>query len=130
MNARLLALAAALALVTACGHRETSTTNTSTTKSTTTVATTAPAAAPAAATVAPAGAMNATGASTHANQPPEFDTESAAQTHCATDEVVWVNNKSKIYHAKGARYYGQTKNGAYACRHEADAAGDRASKAS
>ncbi len=60
--------------------------------------------------------------------PPGFDTEAAAQTHCPADQVVWLNTKSHIYHEKGMRYYGSTKQGEYACRKEADAAGARDSK--
>jgi hypothetical protein len=38
---------------------------------------------------------------------------------------VWLNVPSGIYHEKGMRWYGRTKYGAYVCRKEADAAGDR-----
>lgn len=54
-----------------------------------------------------------------------FDTESAAQKHCPRDVVVWLNIPTGIYHEKGMRWYGRTKHGAYVCRKEADAAGDR-----
>lgn len=54
-----------------------------------------------------------------------FDTEAAAQAHCPKDEVVWLNTASGIYHEKGMRWFGKTKHGAYVCRREADAAGDR-----
>jgi len=54
-----------------------------------------------------------------------FSTESAAQSHCPKDEVVWLNTNTGIYHEKGMRWYGRTRNGAYVCRAEADAAGDR-----
>jgi hypothetical protein len=54
-----------------------------------------------------------------------FSTESAAQAHCRKDEVVWLNTNSGIYHEKGMRWYGRTRAGAYVCRKEADAAGDR-----
>jgi hypothetical protein len=54
-----------------------------------------------------------------------FDTEEAAQKHCPKDQVVWLNTRSGIYHEKGMRWYGNTKHGAYVCRKEADAAGDR-----
>jgi hypothetical protein len=54
-----------------------------------------------------------------------FATESAAQKHCPRDEVVWLNTNSGIYHEQGMRWYGNTKAGAYVCRKEADAAGDR-----
>ncbi len=55
----------------------------------------------------------------------EFPTEAAAQRHCPRDEVVWLNTNSGIYHEKGMRWYGNTRHGAYVCRKEADAAGDR-----
>jgi hypothetical protein len=54
-----------------------------------------------------------------------FDTEAAAQTHCPSDVVVWLNTKTGIWHEKGMRWYGHTKEGAYVCRKEAAAAGYR-----
>ena len=54
-----------------------------------------------------------------------FQSEDTAQRHCPNDEVVWLNLPSGIYHEKGMRWYGRTKRGAYVCRIEADAAGDR-----
>jgi len=57
-----------------------------------------------------------------------FDTERAAQRHCPRDAVVWLNTNSGIYLEKGMRYYGNTKHGAYVCRREADAAGDRGTR--
>jgi hypothetical protein len=54
-----------------------------------------------------------------------FTTEEAAQRHCPKDVVVWLNTNSGIYHEKGMRWYGNTKHGAFVCRKEADAAGDR-----
>ena len=54
-----------------------------------------------------------------------FENEGAAQKHCPRDVVVWLNTASGIYHEKGMRWYGNTKAGAYVCRKEADAAGDR-----
>jgi hypothetical protein len=54
-----------------------------------------------------------------------FSTEAAAQKNCPKDQVVWLNTASGIYHEKGMRWYGNTKHGAYVCRKEADAAGDR-----
>jgi hypothetical protein len=32
-----------------------------------------------------------------------FTTESAAQAHCPSDKVVWLNTRSGIYHYKGER---------------------------
>jgi hypothetical protein len=54
-----------------------------------------------------------------------FQTEAEAQKYCPNDTVVWVNTKSGVYHFKGQRWYGRTKDGAYECRKEADAEGDR-----
>jgi hypothetical protein len=54
-----------------------------------------------------------------------FATENAAQAHCPRDQVVWLNTNSGIYHEKGMRWYANTKAGAFVCRREADAAGDR-----
>lgn len=64
-------------------------------------------------------------ASAQSGQLAMFDSEAAAQAHCPKDEVVWLNTNSGIYHEKGMRWYGRTKHGAYVCRKEADAAGDR-----
>jgi hypothetical protein len=58
----------------------------------------------------------------------EFTTEAEAKARCPTDTVVWVNSKSHIYHYAGTRSYGRTKQGAYMCEADANAAGDRASK--
>jgi len=66
---------------------------------------------------------------THATAPaPHFKTEQEAKQHCPNDTVVWVNTKTGIYHFKGERWYVVTKQGAYECRREADAEGDRATK--
>jgi hypothetical protein len=55
-----------------------------------------------------------------------FPTETEAQKHCPADVVVWVNSPTGIYHFKGMRWYGNTKNGAYICQKEGDGAGYRA----
>lgn len=57
--------------------------------------------------------------------PAMFDTEAEAQSRCPRDVVVWLNIPTHIYHEKGMRWYGRTKHGAYVCKKEADAAGDR-----
>jgi hypothetical protein len=54
-----------------------------------------------------------------------FPTEDTAQGFCPADTVVWLNTSTGVYHFKGQKKYGNTKNGAYVCTHEADAAGDR-----
>jgi hypothetical protein len=104
---------------------------------------TAPAPAPApAAPLAPAPAPPPAPAPTQTYQPKpapvhtaaratgagEFTTEAEAKARCPTDTVVWVNSKSHIYHYAGTRSYGRTKQGAYMCEADANAAGDRASK--
>lgn len=57
-----------------------------------------------------------------------FPTDQEAQKHCPADVVVWVNLPTGVYHFKGQRWYGNTKSGAYACKAEADNAGDRPTK--
>ena len=61
-------------------------------------------------------------------QPQLFSTEQVAQQHCPTDTVVWLNTKSGVYHFKGQRWYAATKQGAFVCKKEADAAGTRATR--
>jgi hypothetical protein len=138
MLIRCLAAAALLFVAASCGHKDT-------TQTTTTTAVQTPSAA---APVKPAptgaaggamsggvgngstsGAMNGAAHAGGAGNPPGFDSEASAQTHCPSDQVVWLNTRSHIYHEKGTQYYGKTKQGEYACRKEADAAGDRNSKA-
>jgi hypothetical protein len=60
-----------------------------------------------------------------ANSAQHFQSEQSAQQHCPQDAVVWVNTKTGVYHLKGERWYGATNSGAYVCRKEADAEGDR-----
>lgn len=54
-----------------------------------------------------------------------FESESSAQKHCPNDTVVWLNTATGIWHEKGMRWYGRTRQGAYVCRSEAMADGDR-----
>jgi hypothetical protein len=44
---------------------------------------------------------------------------------CPGDKVVWVNTRSHVYHFKGERYFGSTKEGKFICEREADKEGDR-----
>jgi hypothetical protein len=60
----------------------------------------------------------------------QFATEAEAKTSCPSDAVVWVNLRSKVYHASDSNAYGKTKKGAYMCEKEAATAGFRARKAS
>jgi len=57
-----------------------------------------------------------------------FSTETEAQKHCPADIIVWVNTPTGIYHFKGMRWYGNTRNGAYVCQKEGDQAGYRATR--
>jgi hypothetical protein len=57
-----------------------------------------------------------------------YSTEQKAQQHCPKDTVVWLNLPSGIYHFKGERWYGNTRNGAFVCQEEAEKAGDRATR--
>jgi hypothetical protein len=54
-----------------------------------------------------------------------FRSEGQAQQHCPSDIVVWLNLPTRIYHWKGMRWYGNTKNGAYVCKKDADEDGNR-----
>lgn len=57
-----------------------------------------------------------------------YPTEQRAQKHCPQDTVVWLNLPTGVYHFKGERWYGNTKNGAFVCEQEADKAGDQATR--
>ena len=48
----------------------------------------------------------------------QFQSEQAAQQHCPTDAVVWLNLRSGSIHSKGQPWYGRTHLGAYVCRKE------------
>jgi hypothetical protein len=61
-------------------------------------------------------------------QATHFHSEQEAQQHCPNDTIVWVNTKTGVYHLKGERWYGATKEGVYECRREADAEGDRVTR--
>lgn len=47
-----------------------------------------------------------------------FDSEQAAQQHCPSDTVIWLNLRSGSVHTKGQPWYGKTQYGAYVCRKE------------
>jgi hypothetical protein len=46
----------------------------------------------------------------------QFETEAAALECFSGDSIVWMNTVTGTYHEKGARWYGATKQGAYARR--------------
>ena len=57
-----------------------------------------------------------------------YSSEDQAQQHCPKDVVVWLNLPTHIYHWKGMRWYGNTNNGAYVCKLEADENGNRGTR--
>ena len=57
-----------------------------------------------------------------------FTTEAEAVTGCGTDPVVWINRNTEVFHLKESRWYGKTKDGAFACRGEAELSGFHAAK--
>jgi len=58
----------------------------------------------------------------------QFASEAEARRHCPSDQVVWANTKSKVYHLAGTRDYGHTKAGAYMCQADTIKAGYRAAQ--
>jgi hypothetical protein len=58
----------------------------------------------------------------------QYATEADAKRSCASDAVVWVNLRSKVYHLSGTRNYGRTQQGAYMCEQESVNAGYHAPK--
>ncbi len=44
---------------------------------------------------------------------------------CKGDQVVWVNTNSGVYHYRGERYFGNTKQGKFICERDALREGDR-----
>jgi hypothetical protein len=67
------------------------------------------------------GALMASGGAfgqTPVHQPP-------AGMTCPGDKMVWVNTRSHVYHFKGERYFGSTKEGKFSCELGADKEGDR-----
>ena len=57
-----------------------------------------------------------------------YASEAEAKKACADAAVVWVNSRSKIFHAGGTRDYGKTKQGFYMCQAQAERSGFRAVK--
>ena len=44
---------------------------------------------------------------------------------CPGDVIVWVNTRSGVYHYRGERYFGSTRQGKFICEKAARAEGDR-----
>ena len=119
-------LVAALLLTAAgCGHKSESTSTTTTSNATPAAVATLSSASSASGVT---GSTTGGGTPNGAGQPQGFDTDSAAQAHCPSDEVVWLNTNTRVYHEKSGVYYGKTKSGRYVCRKDADAAGDHLAK--
>ncbi|MBI1206691.1 MAG: hypothetical protein GC191_05295 [Azospirillum sp.] len=59
---------------------------------------------------------------------PFYGTEAEATKACTDDTVVWINKLSKVYHLKGGKWFGKTKDGGYGCRKAADLGGYKAAK--
>jgi hypothetical protein len=59
-----------------------------------------------------------------------FQFEQQAHDHCPNDAVVWAVARSGIYNSHAERWYGQTSDGTYVCRKDAEAAGYHSSRAS
>ena len=55
----------------------------------------------------------------------QFKTAQQAQLHCPKDVVVWLNLSTGVYLVKGERWYGRGRHGAFVCKREADASGNR-----
>ena len=53
---------------------------------------------------------------------------SPSDLHCGNEPVVWVNERSKVYHTQSDPYYGHTKSGGYMCELDAVHAGYHAAK--
>lgn len=53
---------------------------------------------------------------------------SPSDLHCGNEPVVWVNERSKVYHTQSDPYYGHTKLGGYMCELDAVHAGYHAAK--
>jgi hypothetical protein len=65
-----------------------------------------------------------------ATTPPkgQFTNEAEAKASCPSDNVVWINLRSRVYHSSASTSYGKTKRGIYMCEKEASAAGYRTPK--
>jgi hypothetical protein len=57
-----------------------------------------------------------------------YSSEAEAKKACADGAVVWVNSRSRIFHAGGTRDYGKTRQGFYMCQAQAERSGFRGVK--
>jgi hypothetical protein len=72
----------------------------------------------------------AAAAAPHVVDVQHFRFEQQAQQHCPNDSIVWAIARSGIYHSNTERWYGQTSDGTYVCRKDAEAAGYHPSRGS
>lgn len=56
---------------------------------------------------------------------PMFDTEAGCASALSARHRCMAQHEQRDLSREGMRWYGRTKHGAYVCRREADAAGDR-----
>jgi hypothetical protein len=62
------------------------------------------------------------GAGTQAQTPTHIP---PTELSCKDDQVVWVNTRSGVYHYRGERYFGSTRQGKFICEKDALREGDR-----
>ena len=55
-----------------------------------------------------------------------FDSEAAASQRCGGDVIVWLDVPTNSYRFKGEPGYGESKQGGYTCKEDADRSGNRA----
>jgi len=55
----------------------------------------------------------------------QFPTRAAAEDHCPTEVVVWVDLETRIFYYRGQDRYGSTKSGAYMCERDVKGGGYR-----
>lgn len=55
----------------------------------------------------------------------QYVPDSQTSLECKGDVGVWLNTNSGVYHLKGERWYGRTKQGEYICKKDADHLGKR-----
>ena len=55
----------------------------------------------------------------------QFPTRAAAEEHCPSQVVVWVDLETRIFYYRGQDRYGSTKSGAYMCERDVKGGGYR-----
>ena len=57
-----------------------------------------------------------------------FSTEAAAQLHCPSDQLVWLDFKKRRYYTRGQKLYARGRDATYACLKEAKRSGYKRSR--